>query len=412
MAAVRTGFAILLLAGAAGAQEKTLLHEGPQGIYRVPLPVRWQGTATRNDAEFAVLSYDAVVMAGQPVVEITVWLLPGAQRSPRGQAYYARASLAESMKADSAVVGLDPLPHLTLLRRREDGAERFFLIGYKLFERNMLAVSFAGSQAVLATVRPHLFAAVEGLEADLPSWPAYPAEYERFGRDGLEYLVHPGFPAARLESMQHRLLAVRRAYEERMGQVPPRPRNRLQVVLHASASRARALCPEAGEAPFYSDFSAGRLFATPIHGDDARAEALLAHAFSDLLHYQRFGGAGISWIRMGEAHLDWVTTLTGRKLPAVTRGFADSLSEVIVPIEEMRVLKTPGKSAQARAYALFFHCGPKQYREAFSSFLASGDADGDWEKAHALHLESLDSAKLRAEVRHLRNARLEIVKPR
>ena len=236
----------------------------------------------------------------------------------------------------------------------------------------------------------------------MPRDPSLPLGYKEIVRDDFLYYLHSGAKRKDIKGLHKFLKDEQKKFSKVYGKFTISPDDPPIIVLHATKEDATDLSERAAEYPsgFFFDFTKRRIFAVPLTRS-AEAQAYLGSALHSLFFIIRFGEAAPYWLYEGEVRATWVEYMAGRKLPALSDGYAKSIPEKILALDQVPALRgkdAAGLTNQAFCYVVFFRVGPKKYRKPFNAFLKAYAKTGDWQQAQKDHLFSLDQKKLQKDM--------------
>lgn len=370
----------------------------------VKVPATWEVTQ-RDLQEHDLLRFDAQAPGVEGIAKITVVHVAG-QRDVLRQLAYERDGAERETRYSSVEGKLHPLPHL-LLREGEGDEARLVATWYAMTGRNGTDVQVRCAAGGWPALREALHEMARSLRAELPEWPAHPADLRRETKDGFLYLSHPTVKRSDLKRLQSFIRDTTKWFEKLNGKIPRSAGNPPIVLLYNSmADAAPALGTEKPEQPtVHLDVTGGRIFMVPLPEEEGGQHALYASRLWGLLHMEMYGGLVPYWMCTGEAQLAWSHRISGTVPPQLMISQATTLPKAPLRLDEVigrgQESGTPlGDDfvANTIAYTLYFAAGPPKYKRAYADFRKELAATHDAREATAAHLLSLDQAELQADL--------------
>ena len=292
----------------------------------------------------------------------------------------------------TAVVALEPLPHLTLQFRQGD-LEIQTTVAYRMVNGLCISTQLACKQADWPKFESSFFAAVASLTSESPSFPACPTEYREEARDGVEYHVHPNVEKRDLARVRKFVSSEFKLWKSHhRGAHGDSGVSPVVVVLDEAASAA-------GLYDYVTQRSDGiavqprsrRVLVVPPGKGDWKGHARLAEELARLFHVWGYGDGSPEWHSMGASALARSRILTGKGLPR-------ACEELEIGLEDAVALGDCKSVDDSWPWLAYFRAGPKRAREAYAKFVGEFARNGDWEEATARHLEPLGLEELRSQV--------------
>jgi hypothetical protein len=270
-----------------------------------------------------------------------------------------------------------------------------YVVAFRVIRGNGLKIALSLRTALWEKIKDVYFPAIQAMTAQVDEYPPRPTDYKPVTRDDFLYLLHPNVKAKEIKGIQRMVSSELKSFTKTHGKLVMDPDYHASIIVHANKEDALDISSQAAESysGYYTDRLNRRVFAVPL-GSGNEPKAYLGSALRSLFYQLRYGDNQPLWIHEGEVRASWVTNMSGRKLPALSRGYKKSIPNPVVDFQQLHTLRGVDLTNQAFCYVAFFEAGPGRYQKAFRSFLKMYGSTGDWRAATKKYLLALDQKKM------------------